>query len=192
MSLLKKHVESVVGKADWSGKSLEYSAFFELKMFKKKELLMSAGERNFPLFFVSSGCLHMYFESEKGSKQTVQMAIENWWLTDVMAFVKNRSADFSIQAVTPVTVLCISKENYDRLLETYSDWNHYFRKVFEIAYGASLLRMKYQYAYTKEERYRYFIAQYPEFEQRVPQYLLASFLGVTPEYISELRAKIRS
>ena len=63
----------------------------------------------------------------------------------------------------------------------------YFRKVYQIAYGASLVRLKYIFNYSKENIYFHFTENFPEFEQRVPQYLIASFLGLTPEYVSKIR-----
>ena len=68
----------------------------------------------------------------------------------------------------------------------------YFRTIYQIAYGASLIKVKYLYDLSKEEIYLHFTEHFPDFAQRVPQYLIASFLGLTPEYVSEIRAKNRS
>jgi hypothetical protein len=68
----------------------------------------------------------------------------------------------------------------------------YFRFVYQRAFGAMQMRIKYLYDFTKEEIFLHFIQHFPEFVQRIPQHLLASFLGFTPEYLSEIRKKTRS
>lgn len=165
---------------------------FELKNSAKKEMLQTAEDHCNTLYFVLVGCLNMYFLTEKGTERTVQFAIEGWWLTDFLQFQKGGKTNFNIQAVTQTTLLAISRENYKALLEDYPIMERYFRKVYQIAYGASLVKMRYLYDLSKEEIYFHFTENFPEFAQRVPQKLIASFLGLTPEYVSEIRAKKRS
>jgi CRP-like cAMP-binding protein len=131
----------------------------------------------------------MYYVNENGGKQTVQFAIENWWLTDYLAFGKERKTDFYIQAVEPCTVLGITHKEQESLLDRFPTLEKYFRKLFQIAYGAALMRTRYQYELTKEQNYLHFTQTFPDFVQRVPQYLIASYLGLTPEYVSEIRKK---
>jgi len=173
-------------------KYLKLKSYFELKSMSKKELLMKAGDRHLNNYFVVKGCLHMYFVNGNGSKQTIQFAIENWWMTDFLSFHKQDTTDFYIQAVEKSDVLSISHGNYELLLKEMPELEKYFRKIYEIAYGSSLVRMKHISNYSKEEMYFHFVKRFPGFEQRVPQYLIASFLGLTPEYVSEIRAKKRS
>ena len=73
--------------------------YFEYKSFKKKDLLLEIDNKNINMFFIIKGCLHMYFITEKGIKKTVQIAIENWWLTDLISFRKNFKSEFNIQAI---------------------------------------------------------------------------------------------
>lgn len=167
-------------------------SFFEERNLAKKEILMHAGGPCTHTHVVLKGCLHMYFVNEKGAERTVQFAMEHWWLTDLLAFQKKRNTDFSIQAVEKSEVLSISLDEQERLLEKYPQLERYFRMIYQTAYGASLMRTKYLSDFSKEEIYFHFIEHYPKFAQRVPQYLIASFLGLTPEYVSEIRAKRRS
>src|ERR1044072_1023042 len=106
-----------------------------------------------------------------------------------MAFPQNASAQFSIRAVETTTVLSITTERQRELLEKVPELNAYFHLVFQKAYAASQIRLRKLYEFSKEELYREFSTNFPEFIQRVPQYLLASFLGFTPEYLSEIRKK---
>ncbi|WP_298794718.1 Crp/Fnr family transcriptional regulator [uncultured Allomuricauda sp.] len=166
--------------------------FFEVKKVEKKEVLARAGTLCNSIFFVEKGCLRMYFISEKGIEQTIQFALENWWMTDDLAYTERNPSDFYIQAVENAQVLSISYDQQERLLHTFPQLEKYFRRVYQIAYGSSIRKMKYLNSFSKEEIYFHFTAHFPEFAQRVPQYLIASFLGLTPEYVSEIRAKKRS
>jgi CRP-like cAMP-binding protein len=163
--------------------------FFEPVSLKKKEYLVQAGAKCAYNYFVLKGCLNMYFENEKGMPQTVQFAIENWWISDYRAFAGQMSTEFYIQAVERSKVLRISYTDQELLLNRFPYLEKYFRNIYQIAYGASLMRIKHMYAFSKEEIYLHFTEKYPEFGQRVPQYLIASFLGLTPEYVSEIRRK---
>ncbi|MDN3724253.1 Crp/Fnr family transcriptional regulator [Aequorivita sp. SDUM287046] len=167
----------------------EIISFFEIKIFGKKEILMEAGSICNRHFFVLTGCLQMYYTNEKGAEQTLQFALENWWLTDNLAFLQNRKTEFCIQAVENSEVLCIDFQKQELLLKNFPQLERYFRHVFEKACGAAQMRVKYIFDFSKEEMYLAFRRQFPEFIQRVPQYLIASYLGLTPEYLSEIKSK---
>jgi CRP-like cAMP-binding protein len=162
---------------------------FEHRTYKKKQFLLQEGDRCHEKFFIVKGCVYMYYLRQNGIEQTIDFAIENWWTSDFMAFPNHRAAQFSIRAVETTTVLAISAERQRELLHKVPELNEYFHFVFQKAYAASQNRLKKLYELSKEELYRTFSQDYPDFIQRVPQYLLASFLGFTPEYLSEIRRK---
>lgn len=164
-------------------------SYFQRQEYQKKEHLLQEGNICKNLFFVSKGCLRLYFMNEKGQEQTIQFAIETWWMTDLMAFEKSGESGFSIQALEKVEVMVITHESLEKLLLEIPQLERYFRKVYQRAYSASLLRVKYLYTMPKEVFYEHFASLYPEFVQRIPQKVLASFLGFSPEYLSELRKK---
>ncbi|MBO0322424.1 Crp/Fnr family transcriptional regulator [Muricauda sp. CAU 1633] len=168
------------------------NSFFESQSVSKKQILMEAGSPCDQNYFVLRGCLHMYFTSEKGVERTVQFAIDNWWMTDGLAYLNQTRTDFNIQAVEDTELLSISYEKQEQLLKEFPQLERYFRIMYQIGYGSSIMKMKYLFDFSKEEIYFHFTEHFPEFAQRVPQYLIASFLGLTPEYVSEIRAKKRS
>ena len=98
-------------------------------------------------------------------------------------------SEFFIQTVEKSTILYITKQNQEKLLNTFPKMERYFRFVYQRAYAATQMRFKYLYSLSKEEFYFQSIKRYPEFVQRIPQYLLASYLGFTAEYLSEIRKK---
>ncbi|MGV3540028.1 MAG: Crp/Fnr family transcriptional regulator [Rufibacter sp.] len=99
---------------------------------------------------------------------------------------------FCIQAVEASEVLVLEHAAQEALLKNVPKMERHFRCIYQRAFAASQMRIKYLYDYSREELYHHFHQHFPEFVQRVPQYLLASFLGITPEYLSEIRGKYRS
>lgn len=166
--------------------------FFEHKHYKKKELLLTEGQHCFEKFFIIKGCVQLCYLKQNGTEQTIDFAIENWWISDFMAFPNGGIAQFSIRATEDTEVLSISADRQDQLLKQLPELEGYFHRVFQRAYAASQMRLRYLYEFSKEELYLNFLQRFPDFTQRVPQYLLASFLGFTPEYLSELRKKFIS
>jgi CRP-like cAMP-binding protein len=163
--------------------------YFKHKKIKKKQHLLEEGQICKSNYFVEKGCLRMYFINDKGIELTTQFAIENWWIADYMSFGSLTPSGFYIQAVENSDILSIDYQTQEKLLTDFPQLEKYFRVIFQRAYASSQLRIKYLYDFSKEEMYDHFSSSYPEFIQRVPQYMIASFLGFTPEYLSELRKK---
>ncbi len=134
----------------------------------------------------------MFFINEKGTEQTIQFAMEDWWLADYTSFSTQTASRFFIQAVEKTTVLAITYAKQEKLLAKFPQMERYFRLLHQRAHAASQSRIMGLYALSREEAYYRFVELYPKFVNRVPQYLLASFLGFTPEYLSEIRGKKRS
>lgn len=167
-------------------------SFFRALEVKKKETLLLDGEICRSMFFIVNGCLRKFFVNEKGVEQTTEFAIENWWITDTFAFERQIQSSFNIQAVERSVVLVLDLRAQEELLRKHPVMEHYFRMIYQRAYAAAERRIRYLYEMSREELYVHFSKQYPGFIQRIPQYLIASFLGFTPEYLSEIRAKLRS
>lgn len=167
-------------------------SYFQQESLKKKELVLNEGQICRKKYFVLQGCMRMFFINEKGAEQTTQFAIEKWWLADLFSFMRQESSTFAIQALEKTEVLSITAASYTALLQDFPLMETYFRQVYQVTAAAAQMRVKFLYGYTKEELYRQFSSSFPEFVQRVPQYLLANYLGCTPEYISEIRARKRS
>lgn len=187
MKNLLKHLQAYISISEEEFQ--EIVMYFEYFEVKKKQNLNSFKNISNYNFFVIQGCLNMYFINDKGENQSVQFAIENWWIGDLLSMHRNKESVFYIQAVEDCKILSISKKNQEKLFIDFPKIERYFRIIYQIAYGASLYRVKFLYEASKAERYFHFIKHHPDFAQRIPQYLIASFLGLTPEYVSEIRAK---
>ena len=158
----------------------------------KKGMLLNAGDICRANHFVVSGCLRLFFTDEQGNERTIQFAIENWWMTDYTSKDRKVPSQYSIQAVEDSVIISLDNQTGDKLFATVPALETYFRKILQRAYSASLFRISLLYSKSKEEMFFNFQQKFPDFVQRVPQYMLASLLGMTPEYLSELRKKTNS
>lgn len=185
--IFKKHLEKFIKINDEEFD--EILQYFDIKRIPKKENLLEEGQICKHHYFVLEGMLRKFFISEKGIEQTTEFAIETWWITDNIAYEHKLPTEFYIQAVEKSEILFITHENQEKLLKTFPIMERYFRFIYQRAYAAAQMRIKYLFSLSKEAFYYELVHKYPDFVQRVPQYLIASFLGFTPEYLSEIRNK---
>ncbi|MES2376417.1 MAG: Crp/Fnr family transcriptional regulator [Bacteroidota bacterium] len=156
---------------------------------KKKGFLLSPGKMCRANYFVSKGLLRLYIINQKGHEQITHFGLEGWWLTDYGTLDSQQPTRVYLQAVEDTEVIAWDTPTQEALIQAIPQLDTYFRKVLQRAYAAAQRRIEFIYCYTDEERYRYFSAYFPEFIQRVPQYMLASYLGFTPQFLSKIRAK---
>lgn len=183
----KSHINKFTSLNDGEFESI--ITFFKTIHIEKKENLLEAGNACKTQYFVVKGCLRKFFINEKGTEQTTEFAIENWWMCDNFSFLSQTESQFSIQAVEQSQLLAITKSNYEKLLAEHPTMEKYFRCIYQKSYAALQMRAKFVYEFSREEHYHHFSNSFPEFIQRIPQYLLASYLNFTPEYLSKIRKK---
>lgn len=185
--VFKQHLEKFISISDREFE--EIIAYFKLIRVPKKEMLMREGQICRHHYFVLSGCLRKFFTNEKGVEITTEFAIETWWLTDNRAYEHQSESPFNIQSVEKSEILAIDFHSQEKLLNDFPVMERYFRFVYQRAFAAAQMRLKFLHDFSKEESYYNFIESQPHFVQRIPQYLVASYLGLTPEYVSEIRKK---
>lgn len=190
LDIFKNHITKFAEVSD--DEFAEINKYFDTKEVAKKENLLQEGQICRHHYFVLSGLLRKFYINEKGIEQTTEFAIETWWLTDNFAYENQVPTEFYIQAVEKSIVLYITQEKQEKLLREFPVMERYFRFVYQRAYAAAQKRIKFLFSFSKEEFYFQAVRNHPEFVQRVPQYLIASYLGFTPEYLSEIRKKLLS
>jgi CRP/FNR family transcriptional regulator, anaerobic regulatory protein len=163
--------------------------YIETHQFKKKEFILRDRKVCKHLYFVEKGCLRMYFINQKGVEQITQFALDGWWISDYQSFVNTSPSDYYIQTIEESVIVSISNQNLDKLLVELPQLEKYFRIIMQKAVASAQHRSKLLYEMSKEEFYTHFSTSFPEFMLRVRQYMIASYLGLTPEYLSELRKK---
>ena len=190
IEIFKKHITKFAQISDDEFDGIKI--FFDIKEINKKENLLEEGQICKNHYFVLKGLLRKFYVNEKGSEQTTEFAIETWWLTDNFAYENRIPTEFYIQAIEKSTILFITLEKQKKLLDQFPVMERYFRFVYQRAYAAAQKRIKFLFSFSKEEFYFQALRNHPEFVHRVPQYLIASYLGFTPEYLSEIRKKLLS
>lgn len=165
------------------------ASYLTVKEVKKKEHLLREGEVCQENYFIVEGLFRLYLITSKGVEQVIQFGIENWWITEYNSYKSGQPSGFYLQAIEKAKVVAINRNVQEELFEKIPQLEKYFRQVLERAYSAQLTRIHYIFNLTGEENYWLMVNKYPGFVQRVPQYMLASFLGITPEFLSMLRAK---
>ncbi len=163
---------------------------FVVKKLNKKELLLSKGDLSNHMRFVADGCLKVFSIGEKDMEHILQFGILGWWINDLYAYLTETPSELFIQAITPSTVLQIHRDRLNKLYDEIPMVDRFFRIKTQHGYVALQNRTIRSMSQTAEERYVKFVSDYREMEQQIPQYMIAAFIGVTPEHLSVIRKKM--
>jgi len=158
---------------------------------EKKGFLFEAGQVCRHQYFVLNGLFRSFYVDEKGNEQVLHFAIENWWCTDYDSWVSESPSTLSLQALEKSQILRISKTELNRLFDRHPMIERLFRLIAEKTYIAAQNRLKFMLSMKREEIHEEFVELTDGFSERVPQYMIASYLGFTPEFLSMIRAKRR-
>nr|WP_294788556.1 Crp/Fnr family transcriptional regulator [uncultured Flavobacterium sp.] len=161
---------------------------FSTSQIKRKDHVLKEGQICNTMYFIVKGCMRQYIINPKGTEQTLQFGVENWWITDYLSYHNSTPSHFYIQAVETSEVIALDKSVLESLLVQIPKLEKYFRVVAQKAFGAAQMRIKFLFTMSAEERYNHFKNQQPDFVQRVPQYMLASYLDFSAEFMSKIRA----
>jgi CRP-like cAMP-binding protein len=163
---------------------------FVLKKLKKRQYFLQQEDVARYLGFVNSGALRLFTIDERGNDISVQFALEGWWITDNYSFFNSLPTQYNIEALEDCEVLVISKQDYDELLAGFPVFETYHRILLQNYYVTSQRRIIGFLSQSAEEKYLTLAKTYPGFLQRIPQHMIASYLGVTPETLSRVRKQL--
>lgn len=166
-----------------------FCSLLEPKQLVSKEFVLMEERTCRYFYFVNKGALRAYFINKDGKESTIMFALRDWWVTDMHAYVKGQPAMLNIVALEESEILQISKTNFDLLLKEVPKFEQFYRIIFQNAYIREQLRTIQNLSLTAAERYEHFILKYPAVIQQVPQKQIASYLGITPEFLSTIRNK---
>ncbi len=142
--------------------------------------------------FVLSGCTRTFYLDAEGNEHIVMFAIENWWASDMGSFTSKTPAMYNVQCLDDTEVIQFRYDDLEILYWKIPKLERFFRLIIQNAFIASEKRILSNFSLTAKERYSNFLARYPEIEQRVPQYMVASYLGITKEFLSKIRSEMRN
>ena len=140
--------------------------------------------------FVLAGCTKMFYLDDDGQEHIILFSIEDWWTSDMGSFITQTPADFNIQCLENTELVMFSYDIIEELYDKIPKLERFFRQIIERAFVASQKRIVRNFALTAKERYLYFRNQYPKIEQRIPQYMVASYLGITKEFLSKIKSQL--
>jgi CRP-like cAMP-binding protein len=163
---------------------------FIVRKLRKRQYLMQFGETFRHLFFVEKGMLRAYLKGEKDEEHVIQFAPEGSWIPDSFHQLEDTEALYNIDALENAEVLQIDREVYQRLLLQVPKLEKYFRVAMQKRLQALHMRVINYLTHFAEDKYRMFVNVYPDIVQRVPQHMIASYLGIKPETLSRNRKKM--
>lgn len=163
---------------------------FEKLTIKKGATVLDAGKKVTHQYFICSGCLRTYFTDNAGKEHTIQFAIKDWWISDYTAFFTASEAIMTIECIQDATIYKVSRSDMESLYLEIPRLETLFRRKLEAAFSGFQNRILGNLSQSAKERYTSFIRTYPNIEQSVKNYHIASYLGITTESLSRIRKEI--
>lgn len=157
----------------------------------KKTLILKEGQACQYLYFIQSGTMRAYYLSQEGKESTIMLAVADWWITDMHCFLNALPAMLFIEALEDCVLYRIQKKQLDELYIQVPKFERFFRILMQNAYTREQVRVMQNLSLSAEERYHRFIEKYPQLLQQVTQKQIASYLGITPEFLSAIRSNKR-
>ncbi len=193
--MIRQHIEQKLGQPLTDGEFAdgEFDRFSQLlhpKRVAKKEMLIREGARCADLNFVEKGALFSSLIDASGDAHVVQFALEGYWISDSNSFWHGRPALFTVEALEECQLLALSREGFQAACDEMPKFERFFRLLAQNAYASAQWRIARMFSASAEERYRELVERHPDIVQRVPQFLVASFLGVRPQSLSRIRRQI--
>lgn len=187
LAKLKEYIEKFVSLTE--EETNLFCSFFKEIGVKKRQFIV---QPNFTVkcrTFVVSGAFRAYVVSDEGQEHTVQLAVENWWISDFNSYIYQQPATMFIVALEDSIVLQLDFDKEQELKKTNHKFETLFRMMAEKGLAFEHRRITFNLTKSAQERYENFLADFPQIAQRVPQYALASYLGMTTEFLSRIRNK---
>ena len=167
--------------------------FWTEKTLEKGEYLLRNGEICRTDNFVANGALKaFYINPQSGREEILYFAIENWWATDIESFQKQKASIYNIQAIERTELLQINYNSFQKMLFEIPKLERFFRIILENYLGSLQKRLITNNTLDAQQHYFTFVENYAKIADKVPQYLIASYLGITAEFLSRIRKKHKS
>jgi CRP-like cAMP-binding protein len=168
-----------------------FTGLLSHKEVRRKEFLLQAGAIAKHINFIHSGALKAYYLDVKSDENIIMLAVDDWWITDMYSFTSGKPAMQYISAIEDSVVYQLQKNDFDQLLVRIPVFERFFRILMQNAYIREQLRVIQNLSMPAEERYLNFLKKYPQLVQRVTQKQIASYIGVSPEFLSAMRKRLQ-
>lgn len=183
--VFKKYISS---KTSITDEQLEWiKSLSQLKKLRKKQYLLQEGDICKNHGFVTKGCTRTYSVDQKGIEHIISFAVENWWVSDRESLLSGNPARFNIDVIEDSEILLISKDNFELICKEIPEFNNLMNNILQKSFLALQNRIHTVISLTAEQKYLGFAEKYPGFVTRIPQSMIASYLGITAETLSRVR-----
>jgi CRP-like cAMP-binding protein len=166
------------------------TGYLKPKKIRKKQFLLQEGDVCRMIAFVEKGALRAYSVDDQGNEHIIQFALEGWTVSDLYSFLTGEPATYAIEALEDSELVLIDRPSHEELLQKVPAYETYTRLQITGAYLAMQKRLTSIISASSEERYAALAELYPDILQRVPQHMIASYMGLKPETLSRVRRKI--
>jgi len=160
------------------------------RKYLKGQYILNQGDISKMQCFIISGCTKMFYLDGNGQEHIIMFSIEDWWTSDLGSFISQTPSDFNVQCLENTEIIEFSYDNIEEIFLEIPKLERFFRKVIEKAFVASQKRIIRNFSLTAKERYVIFRNNYQKIEQRIPQYMIASYLGITKEFLSKIKKQL--
>lgn len=186
--LLQKKVSEIIPISE---EEFNYCrTLFTPKRLRKRQYLLQEGDVCKYQAFVEKGILRSYTIDDKGVEHILQFAPEGWWIADLYSFLTDETSTYTIDAIEDAEILLINKSSWNLLLQDIPKFEHYFRVILQNHLISTQRRLMQSHSESAEEKYIKFTEKFPGCTQRLPQHMIASYLGITRETLSRLRKQM--
>jgi len=179
---ISKHISLDKEEIAW------FISLLKQKQVSKKQFILKEGQPCKYISFVHSGTLRAYHLDKEGRESTIMFAVADWWITDMYCFINKLPAMLNIETVETSSIFQLQKDDLDRLYIKVPKFERFFRIIMQNAYIREQLRVIQNLSLSAEERYDNFLSKYPQVVKQVTLKQIASYLGITPEFLSAIRA----
>lgn len=188
INVLFSHIEEKVALTDKD--RAEIITFFTPKKLRKRQYLLQAGDVCRHLAFVAKGLLRTYNVDDKGDEHMSVFGWEGWWISDFNSFLSGEPALFNIDAIEDSELFMISRADYDALTLAVPIMDRYFRLLYQNSLVTKERRLMSSITHSAEEKYLLLAESNPQIIERLPQNLIASYLGIAPETLSRIKRNL--
>lgn len=154
---------------------------------KRRQMILQEGFTCKHYTFVVQGCFKMYGVDDKGTEHNIQFAAENEWIADIGSFHSGKPSGFCIEAIEPSEIIQIEQQDLYFLYTNIPKLDRIFKVIIENKFVELQNRVLQNISSTAQQRYLFFLEQYPHLANRLPNTQIASYLGITPEFLSKVR-----
>lgn len=163
--------------------------FFRKEIISKGQFVLQGGDVSKRIYWVSSGCLKVYYLNED-KENVLDFFVEQDWFVELYSFINKTASPYYIQAIEDCEIYSISKDNFEKLREDNLHWEKFYSSLLEQQIPRLINKINDKLSLSNDDRYLQMMEHKPELINRIPQYLLASYLGLTPEGLSKLRRRV--